>query len=162
MKFLSHFLSLLIICLFFSVNISAQQTIDAAGGEASGSGGTVSYSVGQVLYNTYSDANNSEAQGVQQPFEISVINGTEELEGISLKYKVYPNPAYSTLVLEIDNEMPEASFQLFDITGKLLITSPVSSGINQISTEELIPAIYILKLLSGNQLVQSFKIIKNK
>jgi hypothetical protein len=161
MKFISCFLSVLIFSFLCSFNISAQQTVDASGGEATGSGGTVSYSVGQVLYNTFSDANNSEAQGVQQPFEISVVNGTELLKGISLKYKVYPNPAHSLLILELDNELPEAFVQLFDITGKLINTAQVSTGINQISTEELIPATYILKLLSGNQLVRSFKIIKN-
>jgi hypothetical protein len=43
-----------------------------AGGEATGSGGSVSYSVGQVVYTTNTGINGSVAQGVQQPYEFQM------------------------------------------------------------------------------------------
>jgi Secretion system C-terminal sorting domain len=46
--------------------VHAQQSTVAAGGEASGSGGTMSYSAGQVLYTTNFGSNGSAIQGVQQ------------------------------------------------------------------------------------------------
>lgn len=50
----------------------AQQASTASGGNASGSGGSASYSVGQTAY-TVSNGNGSVSQGVQQPFEISIV-----------------------------------------------------------------------------------------
>ena len=161
MNLIYSLLSFLSFFFLSSFSVFGQQTIDASGGEASGSGGIVSYSVGQVLYNSFSDTNNSEAQGVQQPYEISVINGTELVEGIILKYKIYPNPAHSQLLLEIENDLPDAFIQLFDIVGKLIITNQVSSGTNQINLDGLIPATYILKLTSGKNFIQAFKVVKN-
>ena len=54
--------------------LHAQESPTAAGGEATGTGGTSSYSVGQVVYTTATGTNGSLAQGVQQPYEISVTN----------------------------------------------------------------------------------------
>jgi hypothetical protein len=81
----------------------AQEALPGTGGEASGAGGTVSYTVGQVLYSTYTDGTNSEAQGVQQPYEISIVLGLEEATGIQLSCQVYPNPSTNYLVLEVEN-----------------------------------------------------------
>ncbi len=53
----------------------AQQTPVAAGSNATGSGGTVAYSVGQVIYTTNSSGSGTVTQGVQQPFEISAVVG---------------------------------------------------------------------------------------
>jgi len=51
--------------------LQAQESVNAAGGNASGSGGTVSYTVGQVVYTTKTGTNGSVAEGVQQAYEIS-------------------------------------------------------------------------------------------
>jgi hypothetical protein len=50
--------------------LQAQQTIPATGGLATGSGGTVSYTVGQVADTTQTGSGGTVTQGVQQPFEI--------------------------------------------------------------------------------------------
>ncbi|MBP7102278.1 MAG: hypothetical protein KBA86_03430 [Bacteroidales bacterium] len=72
--------------------LQAQENINATGGNASGSGGTVSYSVGQVMYNTHIGTNGSVAEGVQQPYEISVVIGIEEAKDINLLLSAFPNP----------------------------------------------------------------------
>jgi len=81
--------------------LQAQTNVNATGGNASGNGGSVSYSVGQVVYTTHKGSNGSVAQGVQQPYEISVA-GIDEANGISLRVTVYPNPTTDYLTLEID------------------------------------------------------------
>lgn len=50
--------------------LQAQQTVPATGGNATGSGGTVNYTVGQAAYTTQTGSNGTITQGVQQPFEI--------------------------------------------------------------------------------------------
>ncbi len=60
----------------FILHVNAQESIVASGGDASGSGGSSSYSVGQVFYSNYTGSNGSEAQGVQQADETGC-TGTE-------------------------------------------------------------------------------------
>ncbi len=97
--------ALVLFCLFgFGFTIQAQNTIPASGGNASGGGGTVSYSVGQIVYTTNTSVSSgSVAQGVQQPFEISVITAIEQAEDITLVCSVYPNPASDFLTLKVEN-----------------------------------------------------------
>ncbi|MCB0409870.1 MAG: hypothetical protein KDD29_06595, partial [Flavobacteriales bacterium] len=52
--------------------VFAQENTVSSGGDALGVGGSASYSVGQVVYTTHTGVNGSIAQGVQQPYEISV------------------------------------------------------------------------------------------
>ena len=84
--------------------LQAQTAIPATGGNVSGTGGSVSYSVGQVVYTTNTGgANGSVAQGVQQPFEISVVTGIDEANGITLQCSAYPNPTTDFLKLKVEN-----------------------------------------------------------
>jgi hypothetical protein len=140
-----------------------QETVSTTGGEASGTGGTVSYTVGQVLYNTHSSGTNSEAQGVQQPYEISIVVGIKEQEGISLHCQVYPNPSTSYLMLNVESSelFDDLNYQLYDVTGKLLKSDSVNGNTTRIGMEDYVPAIYMLRVVSKNQLLQTFKIIKN-
>ena len=48
--------------------LHAQESPTASGGEATGTGGTASYSVGQVVYTTNTDATGTVTQGVQQAY----------------------------------------------------------------------------------------------
>jgi len=101
--------------------LQAQETIPATGGNATGSGGSASYSVGQVVYTTNTGTNGSVAQGVQQPFEISVVTGIEQTKGINLSVSAYPNPATDFLMLKVENyDNGNLSYQLFDMNSKLL------------------------------------------
>ena len=61
--------------LFFASLSSAQQAVTPAGGNATGSSGNSSFTIGQVAYTTNGNANYSVADGVQQPFEISILSG---------------------------------------------------------------------------------------
>ncbi|MGB4293795.1 MAG: hypothetical protein WBJ37_13065 [Bacteroidales bacterium] len=74
-----YFIVFAVFCfLGFIKPLKAQNTVTSAGGDASGSGGSVSYTTGQIVYTTVSSANNSVAQGVQQPWEISVVTEIEK------------------------------------------------------------------------------------
>ena len=138
------------------------ETIPATGGNASGSGGTSSYSVGQVVYTTNTGGSNgSVAQGVQQPFEISVLTGLEEAKGINLSVSAYPNPTTDFLELKVESEkIKDLSFQLYDISGKLLQNQKITSNQTSIIMSNLVPATYFVKVTEGNKEVKTFKIVK--
>lgn len=142
--------------------LQAQESPTATGGDATGSGGTVAYSVGQVVYTTNTGTNGSVAQGVQQPFEISVVTAIEEAKGVSLSISAYPNPTTDYLTLEVkDFELSTLHFQLCDMNGKLLQREKITGNQTSIVMSNLVPANYFVKVIQGNKEVKTFKIIKN-
>ena len=70
---------------------NAQETIPASGGEATGTGGTVSYTIGQLVYTNPTTASGSLNQGIQQSIEFVTLSNPE-LTALTLKAVTYPNP----------------------------------------------------------------------
>ena len=139
----------------------AQQATTATGGNASGSGGTVAYSVGQIVYTTNTGTTGSEAQGVQQPYEISIVLGIKD-NSIKLELTAYPNPTTNYLILHAGKaELSTLNFQLFDISGKLIESRKIISSTETIAMANLASATYFLKVTNNNNEVKTFKIIKN-
>jgi hypothetical protein len=143
--------------------LQAQTSVNATGGNASGSGGSASYSVGQVVYTTNTGTNGSVSQGVQQPYEISVVTGIEEAKGINLSVSAYPNPTTDYLTLSIGEfEISNLSYQLYDMNGKLLQSEKISGNQTSIVMSNLVPSSYFVKVIQGNKEVKTFKIIKTQ
>jgi hypothetical protein len=143
------------------MRLQAQEAIPASGGNASGSGGSASYTVGQLVYTTNTGTSGSVAQGVQQPFEISVITGLEEAKGITLQCSAYPNPANDYLILKIEGEVgTQCIASLYDMNGKLITAQKITGNETTIIMRNLVPATYFLKVIQGNKEVKTFKIIK--
>jgi hypothetical protein len=90
---------LFVIALLFISTIYSQKSIVASGGKASGSGGTASFSVGQVSYK--SPSGNIVSDGVQQPYEIQTL-GKSNFDTILLEMKAYPNPTSDVLFLKVN------------------------------------------------------------
>lgn len=150
-----------VLLLGLGLTAQAQQATTATGGDASGSGGTVAYSVGQIVYTTNTGTTGSVAQGVQQPYEISIVLGIDN-HSINLELSAYPNPTTDYLTLNVGNaELSTLNFQLFDISGKLIEAKKITSTTETIRMENLASATYFLKVTNNNQEVKTFKIIKN-
>lgn len=142
--------------------LQAQEVIPATGGNATGTGGTVSYSIGQIVYTKNTGTNGSALQGVQQPFEISVVTGIEETNCISLEIMVYPNPATDFVKLKIENyEVRNLRYQLYDINSSLLLDNKIENNETSIVMSNLLPATYFLKVTDKSKVIKTFKIIKN-
>ena len=140
----------------------AQQATTATGGNASGSGGTVAYSIGQIVYTTNTGTTGSLAQGVQQPYEIAVVTGIKNETKTSMLLVVFPNPTTSFLNLQIaDLKTEQLTYQLTDAIGKLIIENKITESSTQINMNAQAEAIYFLNVLENNQTVKTFKIIKN-
>jgi hypothetical protein len=140
----------------------AQATIPASGGNATGSGGSASYTVGQLVYTTNTGSNGTVSQGVQQPYEISVITAIPNTEGIDLECTVYPNPTRGIVKLFVSTkDFDNLKYQLYDLNGLRLLEKKVNSEETEILMDNLKPSTYFLKLLIGNKEIKTFKIIKN-
>jgi len=150
------------IALTMGIGAHAQSTNTTTGGNASGSGGSVGYSVGQVTYRTHTGTNGSVAEGVQQPYEISVVTAIEEAKGINLSVTAYPNPTADYLTLSINEfVISNLSYQLYDMNGQLLQNEKITGNQTSIVMSNLVPASYFVKVIKGNNEVKTFKIILN-
>jgi len=139
----------------------AQETANSSGGNATGSGGIVAYSVGQVVYTTNTGSNGSLAQGVQHAYEIFTV-GIKETE-LNISLTAFPNPTTENLTLQIsDYNNEKLWYQLFDMQGKQLSNVQVTAQQTQINMNGLPSATYFINVVNQeNKKVQSFKITKN-
>ncbi len=158
-KFLFCSLLMLSFCM---ARLQAQDAIATSGGIASGTDGSASYTVGQMLYTTNTGTSGSVAQGVQQPYEISIISGIKEAIGITMECSVYPNPTKDFLTLKVENyKLETLSYQLYDVTGKLIENKIIEGNLTNIAMSSLNASLYFLKVLQGRTEVKTFKIVKN-
>jgi hypothetical protein len=154
-------LLLLLLFGFFIQNALGQKSVVASGGNATGTGGKVSYSIGQVAYTTATGTGGKVTQGVQQPFEIVTL-GTDNFPEITVTMAVYPNPTTSLVNLTVDNfDFEKLQFYLTDINGKQLQSRKIIDAETQIEMENLPQAIYFLNVLHNNKTLKTFRIIKN-
>ena len=138
----------------------AQESVNASGGNATGSGGIVSYSVGIMAYTSASSADGSVAAGVQHAFEIFSVGIEDEIHDFALK--AFPNPTAGMLTLEVGNfNNTELQFQLLDLQGKRLQGDQIQSAQTELDCSHLPKGIYFLHLYDGSNSIHTFKIIKN-
>lgn len=138
----------------------AQESTNASGGDATGSGGTVAYSVGEIVYTTNAGSLGSAAQGVQHAYEIFTMGIEETALHISLT--AFPNPTTDNLTLQISEYNSEKlAYKLYDLHGKML-KGESNCRANEhkhikFATCNLLHRSYNRR----KQKVQSFKVIKN-
>ena len=142
-----------------STNLNAQNNTVSAGGDAQGSNGSVSFSIGQVVYTSANASNGSVNQGVQQPYDFEIITGTEHTE---IEIALYPNPTLGQVNLSIaDSRSQEYSLQLFDAAGRMILNTTSLNVQNSISMESYAAGTYTLSVLKKDEHVKSFRIIRN-
>jgi hypothetical protein len=163
MKRLNTFSTRLLFVLFLIIAwsyVHAQESVLSSSSDATGTGGTASYSVGQVVYITKTGNGGIITEGIQQPYEILFFSGIEE-KGITLECTVYPNPATSVVNLKIrDTGNRKFSYQLTDLKGILLQTDRITGKETAIPVENLVPATYLLTILENDSPLTVYKIIK--
>jgi len=146
-------------------DLHAQTAIPASGGGASGTGGTVSYSIGQLAYSSNVGGDGTCLQGIQQPCEILAVGVTEEIGTINLMLSVYPNPTSGFLILVINRDaspgIHSMVYHIVDKEGKLLENKSVFDKETCIDMGNLTPSTYFLKVIEKNKIVKTFKIVKN-
>lgn len=153
--------------LFISVlaiTVVAQSDIVPAGGTASGSGGSATYTVGQIAIQRAEGNGKYMIEGVQQPYEIQTV-GVNDYPGITLEAIVFPNPTQHSVQLRIKNfEIPDYGLkaQLFDGNGKLLEIYTISDFDTKIDMEKYPTATYQLRVLDNDHLLKTFKVVKHK
>jgi hypothetical protein len=140
----------LIMVLFCATQlVNAQETISVSAFEAIGSGGTVSYTIGQLVYINPTTAAGSLNQGIQQSIEFVTLSNPE-LTAVTLKAVTYPNA-----------DLRGVSYTMYDLLGRFVNKGTVTTFETKIGMKSLPIGEYILRVQQNNQALKTFKIIKN-
>jgi len=137
----------------------AQQNTVTSGGSASGAGGSVSYSVGQLDYTSISGSTGNVNQGVQQPYEIYLVSGIHE--NATPISAVFPNPTNGLLTIQLKELNQSLIIQLLDLTGRVIISSSLNSMETSIDLSNFASGEYLLNVTSGDAILNTLKIIKH-
>lgn len=139
------------------MQLNAQVSLNSGNGNASADIGSMSYSVGQLFYNSLTSENFELVEGVQQPFLIS----ESGMLDVKLTAEVYPNPVVDSFTLTLkDSKNVSYEAILVDMGGKLIKRVSIVDQITTFNVESLIKGIYTLSITDRNQVVKVFKIIK--
>lgn len=149
---------LVLLFVLAALNTSAQQGVTSTGSDATGAGGTLSYSVGQVSFTTVQAQGGTSSQGVQQSYEYLILAmdaEANEASGIS----VSPNPTSDGVQLAFTT-VPSASqrYVLLNAAGQVLHTANITSTLLHVPMADLPPATYLLRIAGGSD--HTFQIIK--
>jgi hypothetical protein len=161
MKYKSRLIITIALFIINYTTVHAQETVAASGGNFSDSKGSVSYTIGQVAFTTASSSSNSVIQGIQQPYDISVVTAIENTSDITMNWIVYPNPTRNSVKLSIGSgDFDKLHYRLFDINGRIILDNKIENGESEILMNNLLPSIYLLRVIRNEKEVKTFKIIK--
>lgn len=148
---------LLVLCSsFFSYS---QQAIVTAGGMSTGSGGSVSFSIGQIDFISVASNNITVSQGVQQAHEIFIISSVQELVS-PFGFSLYPNPCSNFLTLKTLDVFNEYSYRVHDISGKEVSKSEITDAFTHIPLADINAGIYFITVFKGSSVLDIFKVVK--
>jgi hypothetical protein len=154
------------LAFLFSIYVHgyAQSDFTSGGGDASGIGGEISFSIGQVAYTNMKDESGQVSLGVQQSY-LSIMVSNEET-GTVFTTGLFPNPVqkelYVTLHDSADTRLKEYSFLLTDVSGRKIMSGELQNDITNISVEALQGGIYLLQVMHRDISIQTFKVIKTQ
>ncbi|MBK6949589.1 MAG: T9SS type A sorting domain-containing protein [Haliscomenobacter sp.] len=149
--------------LFFCGPLCLSQTnIIGGGGNGSGTGGTMSFSVGQLLVGAVYGPTGSVDYGAESPFEIFVITPVVERQ-LSAQIRAFPNPFSGELNLEVRSlENKPMEYYLVDSAGRVVHRGKLQAVNTPFDFNGLAPGIYFLRIQTREQLLKTIKIIKNR
>lgn len=148
--------------ILIALNLKGQTSMNTSGGDGTGNGGSVAFSIGQVFFQVVEDQQISFSEGVQQAFEISIVDGIEEEDPLSFVISAFPNPTMDVLHIELKDEFTgSVMFQVHDAIGNLIQEGEVSTSKFTIQTTNWSGGSYYLRVYITDSLQSStLKFIK--
>lgn len=137
--------------------VYSQQNTVSAGQTISGSGGSVSLSIGQIDYQNNSGSNGNINQGVQQPFEFYPLSIPENSP---YTIELFPNPTSEELSITISDPNAFSTYRIFDMNGKVILDGSINSTQIMVNLLHVSAGEYHLILESNQGQSYTYKISK--
>jgi hypothetical protein len=138
-------ISFLGIFLLSSLNGFGQEAVVTAGDDFAFSSGSVSFTIGEPIIETFSSSNLQLTQGYQQGVIFTAaINEFND----DLVISAYPNPTFSELNMELNNWANDCSYTLIDESGRIIFEGSLSpASKNTLHLQQLASGFYYLNII---------------
>jgi hypothetical protein len=159
MKYLRAFLFVWVsgCCQFADAQTLPRSVISSSGDQFFSAAGSLEWTLGEIMTETYSQEDGFLTQGFQQPYRIIVTSLSDQESGIL----IYPNPVFDFVYVKTDPDH-EWQVELFDLHGKRLVT-PIEreDSRTQVDLRGLGNAIYLLGISNTTTGTKTYhKVIK--
>ena len=155
---------ILVLFYFFITRLNftiAQSTLATSANDVTSEEGSLSYSVGQLVFSTIDGLNFSILEGVQQPYEITTISSADDLM-YDREIDIYPNPVSANLIIESKLDLEsEQSYKLIGIDGRVYLSGRIKSTSQVVPMSKFLPGAYFLIISESNKYPIQFKIVKH-
>ena len=154
--------SILLVILIFCMGSSlAQEAIVTAGEDGTGSEGSVSFSIGQILYTVSGGSSGEVLHGVQQPYEIYIVSIGDQFQDLGISLSIYPNPVTDILILKVQTLVwSDLDFRLYSNEGRILLSGKLSFSETKMDMSQLAAGVYLLQVNLAEDALKTFKIVK--
>lgn len=138
-----------------------QNSLSSTGGTIESITGNVSFAVGQVFYDNFSDDNGSINEGIIQIEELP--NEVLGFEGYSdFSISVFPNPTVNKITINWEeSDITSINYQLINQNGQVLIKGVLDFKNHQIDLSNLASSLYYLTIANSKNQLKKFKIVKS-
>jgi hypothetical protein len=141
------------------ITSSGQQVVTTSGDFYQNTNGSISWTLGEIMTDTYTNNQSVLTQGFQQP-NLKVTSITE-LPGLDYSITAFPNPAKEFVKLKIEKEdVNGMQYDLLDMSGKVIESKKIQNSETEISFADLIPATYFIRITENDIEIKIFKIVK--
>lgn len=157
---INRFILLIIIAFATGIDfLQAQQVLATAGHYHANAQGSLSYTIGEPFVSTLSTTDNILTQGFQQSkLLLTVIT---EKQAFAELIRIYPNPAGSTIHVELNSQNPlNLIVELYSVQGFYIFSTQTQKTLTEISTENFKPGAYLLRIIHEGQAVKTVKVVK--
>lgn len=150
----------LIACFALIFGLSeAQEIITSNGDYFSTVNGSLSFTIGEPITETFLGANNKLTQGFQQS-RLKILSIFENIES-SLIITVEPNPTNDKIKIKVDGNTNEHfTWKLFNSNGKIISQDLFEAPETEISLNGLSASVYYIIILADKKDIKGVKIIK--
>ena len=138
---------------------ASPELLSSAGDSFNNTSYQLDWSIGECVTATHSAGSYVITQGLHQ--NSYVVTSVEDLRA-DIEMSVYPNPTTDFISLKVESSKVESmQYSITDFSGKVLQTSNFAGDIEQINFSNYASGTYFITVKENNQLIKSFKIIKN-
>jgi hypothetical protein len=150
--------TIVLFSLFSIFSVSAQEVVSTQGDSYSNAGGSIDFTIGEVIINTGTDGTNDLTQGFHQTNWnfLGVEDHVPNYEAI-----IFPNPTEDVLNIRTST-FENVTYNLYDAMGKLVLQDILSAEQTPIQVSQLAPGSYSLTLNNTSQKLKTFKLVKTR
>ena len=140
--------------------LKSQQVVATAGDQFSNVNGSISFTIGEGIVNTFTSGEKTLTQGFHQIRLTSTAVDDRVTPGLSLA--VFPNPFVFVLHLRVDEgDFSQLQYSWLTIEGKLLSNNKLTGNLTQIDLQTYASGSYLLRIsLKNGEPVKAFKVVK--